>query len=173
VLFLSTTHNQKERIVDMMVHKLKCNYSYIKIANLLSLTGFEPTAFCFQDFKTIFSRLHSRSNRVRNELKNSQRKVVEVRRWATPGATPGGQLKVCLHKTGIRCHDIRQVGAVRHKFKPRDTNLCRMTKLELSLFFCRPTRHALGKRFFSVWRHLNLPYGNNLPYGTSKKCCLV
>ncbi len=44
------------------------------------LEGVLDTLFDSQDFPAIFSRLHSRSPRVRNELRNSQRKQEDLRR---------------------------------------------------------------------------------------------
>ena len=45
------------------------------------LEGILELLFQDQDFKTIFHKLHSRSTRVRNELRNSQRKYADIRRW--------------------------------------------------------------------------------------------
>lgn len=47
---------------------------------IVLLEGILETLFQEQDFKMIFQRLHSRSNRIKNELKNSQRKYADLRR---------------------------------------------------------------------------------------------
>jgi hypothetical protein len=57
------------------------------------------------------------------------------------------------------------IHAVQHKFVSHD-------KIRTISIFCRPTQHALGKPIFSVGRHLSLPYGKLMPYGTSKNAVL-
>lgn len=47
---------------------------------LVLLEGMLDTIFHEQDFPALFQKLHSRSGRVRNELRNSQRKHADLRR---------------------------------------------------------------------------------------------
>ena len=51
-----------------------------KRLGIVILEGILELLFQEQDFKTIFQKLHSRSTRVRNELRNSQRKYADIRR---------------------------------------------------------------------------------------------
>jgi hypothetical protein len=66
---------------------------------------------------------------------------------------------------------VRQIDDVRHNNRlPKACRVWQQKNRNVSNFLTseRPTRHALGKQFFSVRWHLSLPYGINLPYGTSK-----
>jgi hypothetical protein len=60
---------------------------------------------------------------------------------------------------------MAQIHAVGHKF-------VLYNKIRTISIFCRPTRHALGKQFFFVGRHLSLPYCKLMLYGTSKNAVL-
>lgn len=51
-----------------------------KRLGIVILEGVLELLFQEQDFKVIFQKLHSRSARVRNELRNSQRKYADIRR---------------------------------------------------------------------------------------------
>ncbi len=51
-----------------------------KRLSVVMLEGILDTLFPGRDFKDIFVKLHSRSSRVRNELRNSQRKHEDLRR---------------------------------------------------------------------------------------------
>ena len=50
-----------------------------KRLGIVIFEGIFELLFHEQDFKTIFQKLHSRSTRVRNELKNSQRKYADFK----------------------------------------------------------------------------------------------
>lgn len=62
-------------LFDMLQHPV-----LNKRLGIVILEGILETLFQEQDFKTIFQKLHSRSSRVKNELKNSQRKYADLRR---------------------------------------------------------------------------------------------
>ena len=51
-----------------------------KRLGIVILEGVLELLFQEQNFKSIFQKLHSRSGRVRNELRNSQRKFEDIRR---------------------------------------------------------------------------------------------
>ena len=61
-------------LFDMLQHPV-----LNKRLGIVILEGILETLFHEQDFKDIFQKLHSKSSRVRNELRNSQRKV-DIRR---------------------------------------------------------------------------------------------
>ena len=62
-------------LFDMLQHPV-----LNKRLGIVILEGILETLFHEQDFKVIFQKLHSRSSRVKNELKNSQRKYADLRR---------------------------------------------------------------------------------------------
>jgi len=68
-----TTRSGLLMIFEMLQHPV-----LNKRIGIVILEGVLELLFHEQDFKTIFQKLHSRSTRVRNELKNSQRKYVDI-----------------------------------------------------------------------------------------------
>ena len=62
-------------LFDMLQHPV-----LNKRLGIVILEGILETLFHEQDFQVIFQKLHSRSSRVKNELKNSQRKYADLRR---------------------------------------------------------------------------------------------
>ena len=50
-----------------------------KRLGIVILEGVIKTLFQHQEFKSIFQKLHSRSGRVKNELRNSQRTFTDIR----------------------------------------------------------------------------------------------
>lgn len=70
-----TSRNGILMLFDMLQHPV-----LNKRLAIVLLEAILDTIFMGQDFPTIFARLHSRSPRVRNELKISQRKTFDLRR---------------------------------------------------------------------------------------------
>ena len=67
--------------IDYNWHKICLSFQHPvlnKRLGIVILEGVLELLFHEQDFKAIFQKLHSRSTRVRNELKNSQRKYVDI-----------------------------------------------------------------------------------------------
>ena len=75
VIGSETSRSGMTMLFDMLQHPV-----LNKRLGIVILEGILETLFHEQDFKTIFQKLHSRSSRVRNELKNSQRKHSDLRR---------------------------------------------------------------------------------------------
>ena len=74
VIGSETSRSGMMMLFDMLQHPV-----LNKRLGIVILEGILETLFNEQDFKVIFQKLHSRSSRVRNELKNSQRKVHCIR----------------------------------------------------------------------------------------------
>ena len=75
VIGSETSRSGMTMLFDMLQHPV-----LNKRLGIVILEGILETLFHEQDFKTIFQKLHSRSSRVRNELRNSQRKHSDLRR---------------------------------------------------------------------------------------------
>ena len=74
VIGSETSRSGMMMLFDMLQHPV-----LNKRLGIVILEGILETLFNEQEFKVIFQKLHSRSSRVRNELKNSQRKVHCIR----------------------------------------------------------------------------------------------
>lgn len=75
VIGSETSRSGLTMVFDMLQHPV-----LNKRLGIVILEGIIETLFHEQDFRTIFQKLHSRSSRVKNELKNSQRKYSDLRR---------------------------------------------------------------------------------------------
>lgn len=75
VIGSETSRSGLMMLFDMLQHPV-----LNKRLAIVLLEGIIETLFHEQEFGTIFQKLHSRSSRVKNELKNSQRKYVDLRR---------------------------------------------------------------------------------------------
>ena len=81
--FLSTLHTCSSLRIVLNVISIYFLFQHPvlnKRLGIVILEGILELLFQEQDFKTIFQKLHSRSTRVRNELRNSQRKYADIRR---------------------------------------------------------------------------------------------
>ena len=78
VIGSETSRSGMTMLFDMLQHPV-----LNKRLGIVILEGILQTLFHEQDFRTIFQKLHSRSSRVKDELKNSQRKYSDLlkRNW--------------------------------------------------------------------------------------------